>query len=230
MTTDSASQWLEILRKEYLQDFIRGGGSAVKFIMPSKEIAPEDLIGRLKIASEEEGFQFASIDAAHTKIHMIDRLFNDIARQVDWDGLASNFLGRLIVNNGCRLQENSKKLKLNEIAALNGLEEKFLIIDIRKWLEKDIYRDYGMSQEFRIAMRKMCLAQLEEDQDPSFFRDLVKQWLQGQISRISLLKEALIFQKINRCNARHILFSLVHWLRRNERSGMVLVLDSFSTV
>ena len=42
---------------------------------------------------------------------------------------------------------------------------------------------------------------------------------------ISTLKGALIFQKIARHNARHMLFSLSHWLRINGKSGLIVVID-----
>ena len=43
----------------------------------------------------------------------------------------------------------------------------------------------------------------------------VLEWLTGVLRRISALKDALIFQKITRANARHMLVSLaqVGWIR-----------------
>ena len=42
---------------------------------------------------------------------------------------------------------------------------------------------------------------------------------------MSEVKRALIFQKIARHNARHMLFSLAHWLTLAGKSGLLLVLD-----
>jgi hypothetical protein len=82
-----------------------------------------------------------------------------------------------------------------------------------------------MSQEFRIAMIRLCLDQLNPAGPSPFLSNAVKEWLRGELRLISTLKEALIFQKIARHNARHMLFSLSHWLRINGKSGLVVMLD-----
>ena len=82
-----------------------------------------------------------------------------------------------------------------------------------------------MCQEFRIAMIRLCMDQLDAGAATPFLSNAVKEWLRGELRLISTLKEALIFQKIARHNARHMLFSLIHWLRVNGKSGLVLALD-----
>lgn len=42
------TDYLEIIRKEYLQDFIRYGGTAVKFIVSTEELDHKDLGVRQK--------------------------------------------------------------------------------------------------------------------------------------------------------------------------------------
>src|SRR6266508_4028358 len=42
---------------------------------------------------------------------------------------------------------------------------------------------------------------------------------------MAMLKSALIFRRITRHNARHLLFSLAHWLAVNGRAGLLLELD-----
>jgi hypothetical protein len=156
---------------------------------------------------------------------MIDMLFHEIARQVDWDELSYGFVKKVFLENGCQLPERREDFNLQRIAAINECEEKFLRMDIRKWLEKEIFRDYEMSQEFRIAMIRLCLDQLDAGGATPFLSNAVKEWLRGELRLISTLKDALIFQKIARHNARHMLFSLAHWLRVNGKSGLIVVLD-----
>jgi hypothetical protein len=79
-----------------------------------------------------------------------------------------------------------------------------------------------MSQEFRIAMIRLCIDQLDPTSPTPFLSNAVKEWLRGELRLISTLKDALIFQKIARHNARHMLFSLSHWLRINGKSGLVV--------
>ncbi len=221
----SPQDWLEIIRREYLQDFIRRGGAAVKFVVPTQEIGHHQLRDQLGKIAKEEGFLFASVDAQSTKIHMVDKLFHEIARQVDWDELAYSFVTKTLKENGYELPSRRDEFNLQQIALLNTREEMFLRHELRTWLEKAIYRDFEMSQEFRIAMIRLCIAQLDPGGASPFLSNAIKEWLRGELRLISTLKEALIFQKVARHNARHMLFSLAHWLKVNGRNGLVLNLD-----
>lgn len=220
-----SEDWLSIVMDEYLRDFIRQGGAAVKFGVISEPEDRDALRSGICRMASKEGYLCVSVDAVRTKIHMIDHLFHEIARQVDWDALAYAFVRRVLEENGCRLPEDRAGFQLRRIAELNDRQEMFLRNQLNSWLEKAIFRDYQMSQEFRIAMIRLCLARLDPEGVSSFLSNAVKEWLRGELRLISAVKEALIFQKVARHNARHMLFSLAHWLRVNGRAGLVLTLD-----
>jgi len=88
-----------------------------------------------------------------------------------------------------------------------------------------VYRDYAMVQEFRVAMLRLCQAQLRTGQVADAEHAAVIEWLTGELRQISVLKSALIFRRIARHNARHLLFSLAHWLAVNGRAGILVELD-----
>lgn len=220
-----SQEWLDTIRREYLHDFIKHGGAAVKFIVPMEGNDHNQLLSLLRKTAEEENFLFASVNAVSTKIHMIDRLFHEVARQIVWDELSHEFVKNIFTQNGYTLPNRSEDFNIQHIAATNNIEEILLRKEVQKWLGKGIFRDYEMSQEFRIAMIRLCLDQLDTAGPTAFLSNAVKEWLCGELRLISTLKEALIFQKIARHNARHMLFSLTHWLRVNGKSGLVLVLD-----
>lgn len=219
-------EWLDTIREEYLQNFIKRGGAAVKFVIPMEDIGHNQLISQLRKTSEEEDYLFTFVDAVSTKIHLIDKLFHEVARQIDWDDLSHAFVKRILIQNGYELPIQREDFNLQHIAKINGgLEEMFLRKNIQSWLEKEIFHDFEMSQEFRIAIIRLCLNQLDITGPSVFLSNAVKEWLRGELRLISVLKEALIFQKIARHNARHMLFSLAHWLRANGKSGFVLAID-----
>ncbi|GAB6274282.1 MAG: hypothetical protein STSR0004_11450 [Peptococcaceae bacterium] len=216
--------WLDTIRGEYLHDYIKHGGAAVKFVVLVEDIDHNQLLELLRKTSEDENYVFTSVDAVSTKIHMIDKLFHEVARQVDWDDLSYVFVEKIFTRNGYKLPIQREDFNLRHIAEINKREEMFLRQELRSWLEDKIFHDFEMSQEFRIAMMQLCLNQL--DTGPSIsLSDAVKEWLLGELRYISDLKQALIFQKIARHSARHMLFSLAHWLRVNDKSGLVLALD-----
>jgi len=217
--------WLEVIRKEYLQDFIRGGGAAVKFIVPTEEIDQGKLQQKIGDLAESERYSPVVVDAAKTRVHMIDHLFHEIARQIDWDDLVFSFVSRIISENGYQIPSQHDEFTLRKIAELNGRDERFLRPELNALLEKTLFHDYQMCQEFRIAMIRLCQAQLDPGGVTLVPGDVIKAWLHGELRRISEIKPALIFQKVARHNARHMLSSLSYWLHLVGKSGLVIVLD-----
>lgn len=217
--------WLKIIDDEYFKEYVQEGGSAVKFLVPNEAGSNDKTWQEIEKVAKGRGYAFAFLDSANTRIHLIDRIFHEVARQTDWDGLAYQFVLKIFADNGYELPQDRDSFSLNEIALLNEREEKLLRKDMKSWLEMRIYRDYAMSQEFRIAMIRLCLAQLEPEGASPFLTNAIKEWLRGELPLISSLKEALIYQKINRYNARYMLFSLAHWLKLNGAKGLILVFD-----
>lgn len=215
--------WLDTVRSEYLTSFVREGGAAVKVIVPIDEDSRAAVVSGLESLAATEGFVFAGVDAAKTKVHLIDRVFGEIARQVPWKALAHSFIGQLLERQGLALPPAPDKFSLAAVAHLNGREPLLLRQDVSRWLERSLFQNPSMCQEFRFAMIRMCMGELFPDEPPT--QDVIEEWLRGELRLISALKAAFIFQKIGRHNARHMLLSLMHWLRAAGMSGLVLKVD-----
>lgn len=217
-------EWLSVMRNEYIQDFISQGGAAVKFVIPGEDSDVVVIKTRLQKLAEEGQFQFAFVDAATTKVHLMEQVFYQVARQIDWEGLAYAFLRRSLEGH-YRLPANRGEFNLKNLASLNEYDEPDMRLSINQRLKGALFKDYAMTQEFRLAMVRLCRAQLDPGEVTPEHCQTIKSWLQGELTRISALKPALIFQRIGRHNARHLLFSLSHWLKATGSSGLMLVLD-----
>ena len=219
-----ASEWLDVIRRDYLADFVQAGGAAVKVAVTEDDAARLRLRDTLRELGEAAGYRVAVVDATQTKVQMIDKVFQAVAAQMPWETMARAFLARIIVESGHQLPADRNILSLSALAAANDVPERLLHTSITHILWRELYRDYQMSQEFRLAMVRLCRAQLDPD-DETAVTGAVLLWLRGELRRISELKRALIFQKIARHNARHLLASLAHWLRLTGSAGLLLVLD-----
>jgi len=73
---------VDFLRAEYLSDFVKSGGSAVKFAVADDGAKVRALLRNGALA---EGYAVASVDAGDVRAHMIDKVFHEVARQIDWD-------------------------------------------------------------------------------------------------------------------------------------------------
>jgi hypothetical protein len=218
-------EWLPVLRREYLQSFVKDGGSAVKFLVPMGDMDRGIVISRLKTAAENEGYLFAAVDASSTRVDKIEQIFHAVAKVTPWDDLAYGFLRRVLKEREYILPEAQAAFQISQIAALNGLSAGQMRARANTVLRERLFRDYEMTQEFRVAMSRLCIGQLEPEEIDQGVILAVKDWLRGDLRLISPLRRALIFQKIGRHNGRHMLASLAHWLHLTGRTGLALTLD-----
>ena len=217
--------WVRMLRQEYLRSFVREGGGAIKMAVFPDDGSLQDCQRELDGLAKEEDYVFVKVDARFTKAHMVERLFHKIAKQLDWDDLAYRFVLRLLEENGYQVPGNRNEFSLRQVAALNERKEPMLRRDVQIWLEKSIEGDSGLCREFRMAMIRLCLAQLDAGDSDQVLATAVKEWLCGDLRLVSRVKKALIYQKVARHNARHMLSSLTRWLRLTGTGGLMLSLD-----
>lgn len=217
--------YLELVRREYLADFLRAGGASVKVAVPLDGVSPADVHARLRRAAEGGGFTYAFVDASEVKAHMIDRVFHEIAHQIEWDRHARHFCTKAFGRLGLRVPPDESPLTIETVAELNQYDKGELRRELNRDLQGNILQDYELAHEFRIAMIRLCQAQVDERGYTKADRENVLAWLKGELRLISALKEATIFQKIARHNARHMLVSLTRWLPKTGSAGLVLDLD-----
>src|SRR6202011_2937996 len=97
------SDWLDALRSEYLAGFLSDGPATHKVaVAPNPEVSAS-LTSRLVTEGRELGFVAATVDGGQCKVHLLHNLFNEIARQVDWDALAREFVRSQMLAAGLAL-------------------------------------------------------------------------------------------------------------------------------
>lgn len=220
----AVEEYLPFLAREYLTDYVARGGAAVKFVVPSDDQVASAFCEGFAGAAAQAGYAVASVDAAETRVHLMEQVFFDVARQIDWDGLATVAAARAATDAGYPPPEG-QALWMERLAAYHHVDQRELKRDLDRALQTTVQRDYAMVSELRTAMLRLCQAQLRSGQVSDAEHGAVIEWLQGDLRQISALRSALIFRRIGRHNARQLLFSLAHWLAVNDRAGLALVLD-----
>lgn len=216
--------WLDLIEREYMQDFIVNGGAAVKFaVADAAELA--DLAERIPVLAGGYGLMSVSIDAAVTKLHMIQDVFFAVARSVDWDALAQRYVEGLFQRQGYEWPRPGEATPIHSVAEANRVDVTLLRRELRQWLTNDIMRDARMAQDFRVAMTRLCLRRLEpQDIHPGVIAPVIE-WLRGELRGVGALKQHEIAGKITRQNARAMLRSLCRWLRLCGIRGVCASLD-----
>ncbi|HYR61530.1 MAG TPA: BREX system ATP-binding domain-containing protein [Actinomycetota bacterium] len=217
--------YLEFLSKEYLGDFIRQGGASVKFLVNSDPKATDRVHAGLADTAAADGYVYARIEGSVTKVHQIDQVFFAVARQVDWVALAARFVRSAYEAVSFPVPDEPGELRIAAAATRHGVDHRELYRSVRRHLEAQVLGDHAMVHEFRLAMLRICQAQLDAGDIDDAERDAVLDWLRGDLRQVSRVRSSLIYTRVARHNARHLLLSTAHWLVRTGHSGLLLDLD-----
>ena len=219
--------WLEIIRGEYLCGFVKDGGSAVKFVVPSREDLGKLLELRLTEMASALGYVAVNVDAGETRVHMPQEIFFRISEQIDWRTLARRAVLKLCKDLPYRtdgIDPAGDGSLLEAISTANDVEESQIALDLRRVLPGAVTRNQRMSRDFRLAMTHLCLTEMGgEGQNPEAMPLL--EWLTGRSRRVSNVRAYTIYNGIVRTNARHFLESLLYWVRFVGHSGTMVLLD-----
>lgn len=220
----AAAEWITLLQREYLHSFVADGGAAVKIAVAPPENAPALLNDVTKMA-QSEGYCVARVDAAITRVHMIDQIFYEVARQIDWDKAVNHWLRDLLQNNGILVPNEQALQDTEAIALANGRQRHELLQEINRLIDNALVQNYRLNREFRTALAMLCRSVTNPQNVSPSDAELIKQWLCGHKCNLSALHRLQIYQRIGRHNARWLLASLTFWLPQAGYRGLVLLLD-----
>ncbi len=219
----AVDEWLGLIRREYLQSYLPDGGSAVRFVVAPAEQVGDRVLHGLQQEAQASNLICVKIDAAATKLHMLQNIFFAVGREVDWDRVLQRRLELIVAESGYVWPEPGKRLGMPELAAANTVAKGLFQRQISQQLTRAVWDDAAMAQDFRSAMLFLLDTRLDDSRDT--LRDGLIGWLTGRLRRLTEVKEARIGAKIGRHNARVMLKSLCHWLRSCEAPGMLILID-----
>lgn len=218
------TEWIDRLRGEYLETFIAAGGAAVKIAVAAPEQTPT-VLATISAEAEAQGYFVARVDAATTRVHMMQQVFCQLAAQVDWDHITERWLRDLLNNNGILVSADQSLQNLDALAQANGRDRRALLNEINRLIESGTIKNYALSKDFRTAMAMLCWGYVNPQNVSPTDAELIKQWLRGDKYSLTALRRAQIYERINRQNARWLLLSLALWLRQVGYTGITLLLD-----
>ena len=216
-----AADWLDVMGREYLGDFIPAGGGAVRFAVADAALHPT-LADALRRRAEASGLEVVPVDLAFTRLHMLQNVVFALAAALPWDRLLQRRLEALVAAAGYRWPEPGQALLLPVLAEANGVAAHLLRRDLVQAFTREIWRDIRLTLDFRNAMIALLDARLVGDTGAT---EAVMAWLLGTLRGVGQLKQAQISRRIGRQNARAVLMSLCHWVRRCDGAGTLLLLD-----
>jgi len=218
-------EYLEFLDKEYLSTYVARGGAAVKLVVVGDDAVSRRLSAGLA-QTAGDGFVFAAVDAAGTRVHMVDQLFAAIARQVDWPSLAGDVVRGAYERVGFPAHGSAPAdLSVSAVAAHHEVDATELYRSVRRSVEHAVLGDSTLTHEFRVAMLRLCQAHLGRGDVDETESESVLGWLRGDRVPAARLRAVSLYARVARHNARPLLLSLARWLGRTGSPGLVVELD-----
>jgi hypothetical protein len=227
------ASWVEVVRREYLSEFVPAGGSAVKFVSG----APDDLTdaaSRLHGLAQASGFHDVRLDAAlldpsgkKPDYHRTDRFFFALTRSLDWKALAAVQALSYLRAMGIEVRPGRALSDLDGIAEDNGRSRDHLLALFSRNLVDRHLRDRAMGAEFRNALFALVQRQLVPETLTPTTEEVLVEWLRG----VSLpggakaLKRVQVYERISAANAWTMLRSFTHWLPESGKRGLLVILD-----
>ncbi|HEY1932873.1 MAG TPA: BREX system ATP-binding domain-containing protein [Acetobacteraceae bacterium] len=216
-------RWLQVIEAEYFAEYLPAGGAAAKFV-----VADDAGIGRLRHEAAEHarkhGMLAVHVSAGETRLHMLQDVFCAVARALPWDDLVQRFIEGMFLRNGLAWPQPGTALTMPELAQHFGTDADALTTRRNAWFSRELWEDAALAQDFRVAMLRLCLARLEPETHDSADSPVLP-WLRGEKVGLGDLRAYDIAARINRNNARAMLISLCHFLRKAGCKGLLLTLD-----
>ena len=216
-------EWMDVLRSEYLEDFVPAGGAAVKFVVVPTDGMAERVVSDVRDCGQSQHYLVAEVDASRTRLHLMQHLFYEVARQIPWEDLARQVVRRCYADLGYPIAGDD--LRFATVAEDRHEDPASLGADLRRTIQNLVLSNSALAKDFRYAMCFLCLEQVRHAAGMGPDSEVILEWLRGDLKLINAVKKLLIFRKIGRNNGRAMLSSLGAWCRLAGRSGLVLLLD-----
>ncbi len=215
--------YADFLGAEYLTGYLPAGGGSVKITVVGDDEVARRFHLALSGVADAADVVHAHVRAQDTRVHLVDQVFFAVSAQVDWGAIARGVLARAYDTAGMPAEPG--RLTVAEVATHHDLDARELYRSVRRELERAVLSDATLAREMRRAVLRLAQAEMSGgDVSPDQARAVLG-WLRGEKVPARELKEALIFGRIARHNARAMLSSLGRLLLRTGRGGLLLQLD-----
>jgi hypothetical protein len=214
------------LAKEYLLDYIRTGGGAVKFSVGPPG-ALEKFAGRLHAEALNNNYLYAEIDAAHTKISMTDQILFALTRSLDLSDLTRSIAADAYRAADFPVAELADvadvvDVKVQTVAAHHHVDPGELHRSVRRRLEHSVLDDRRLPRDLRLAVFRLAQHHLDAGDVADTEADAIGYWLTGQPTPIGPLRTSGIRYRITRANAHRVLMAMSSVIAAAGYRGLIV--------
>lgn len=217
----------DCLRDRYLNEFVKEGGSRIKFVSGRPGCGKTHFMRILAEEGRKSGYQVVTFSAKDVWLHDFKEIYTAIVQRCDLDACLCQTAKRVIQNMG--YNPDAVPEDTNFMTYLSGIGEGDALNRraIRMELKHVFLNNPRMDNNFGLACSMLVGGILGHPVLEDRNREILKNWLLGnqEIKTPMLRAIGLAPVRITKYNARHMLRSLNELLTISGRTGLLVLID-----
>ena len=217
----------EFWQEKYLQEYIKNGGSKIKFVTGRQGSGKTHFLGLMTAAAKKENYKTARFSAKEIWLHDFKDIYVEILRQCDIMGCLEAVSHQLIEQMGFHYQDIPDEMRFIDYLSQNDSSDAITKREIRALLRKLFLDNPLMDNNFALACSMLTGSILGYPVLEEQNKELLLAWLEGdrsiKLSQLSALD--FYHSRITKYNARHMLRSLAELVHMGGYSGLFVTID-----
>lgn len=221
------NSFLAFLEDRYLKEYIKEGGSKIKFVTGKKGSGKSFFLSSLQTLAKKNNYKVVNFSAKKVWLYDFKDIYLEILKQTDLENILSSCADRIITNlneNPSLIPNNLKFLDyLSSKGALNPLMRRAIYDELKTMFLDNPLLDNNFAIACSLLTGNILGFPSLEDAN----KELLLGWLNGDplVRPTSLRALGLSCNKISKLNARHMLRSLARIICLAGYSGLLVCID-----
>lgn len=214
-------------REKYLLEYIRDGGSKIKFVSGSKGSGKTCFLRLMADMAREEGYKTIQFSARNTWMHDFREIYIEIFRQCDIMDCLEAVSRHLIREMGFEEANLGEGGRFIDYLSQNGMSDALTKREIRTMLRQIFLDNPLMDNNFALACSMLTGGILGYPVLEEQNKALLLAWLSGDRTvKLSQLRALGFYpSRVTKYNARHMLRSLAEVIRIGGYAGLFVTID-----
>lgn len=219
-------------REKYLQEYIRNGGSKIKFVTGRCGSGKTHFLRLMSAIAQKENYKTIRFSAKDVWMHDFKEVYVEIFHQCDIMKCLEAASNQLIREMGFDAGDIPEGMRFIDYLSENGMGDALTKREIRTQLRQLFLENPMMDNNFALACSMLTGSILGypilEEQN----QELLMAWLEGDRSvKLSQLRAMDFYpSRITKYNARHMLRSLAELVRMGGYSGLFIAIDEMEVL
>ncbi|NJR39001.1 MAG: DUF2791 family P-loop domain-containing protein [Leptolyngbyaceae cyanobacterium CSU_1_4] len=219
-------RWLNRLRDHYLANYIADGGSKVKVLVGGEGTGKTHLLQCALQDAQALGYQTVYLTALEYRLNDLPGLYRAIVKQLDTEKLVSGLCHQVAKKLGYGQYDNDDAM-LSLLIEDQGLTRDLAVHEIKRTIGLTL-RDADFGASFRAFAYSVISNRLIMGNEESI--RVALKWLAGEKLERHQKQATLLFERLQKTNARYWLNSLIRLLHMAGMTGLVVAIDDLEVM